>query len=77
MTRWQNKKTGGYYAFLAEGTDCTNPRDCFPVVIYSPDDDPHMIFTMERDAFYNNFTEAGPIEPGQEPWNRGRHADRL
>lgn len=70
MTRWKNKKTGKYYSLLCHGTDCTNRRDGLPVVIYSPEDNPHMIFVRELKEFYKKFDNAGPVPAGEEPWKK-------
>lgn len=57
MIRYKNKKTGKFYAMLAAGVDCTNSRDGLMVVVYSPEDDQHMIFVRERNEFYEKFEE--------------------
>lgn len=72
MTKWKNIKTEGYYALLAHGIDCTNARDGLPVVVYSPENNPHMIFVREEKEFYQKFEPAGEVKPGHEPWNKKR-----
>lgn len=58
MIRFRHKKTGKFYALLAHGVDATNQRDGTPVVVYSPEDDPHAIYVREREEFYEKFEEA-------------------
>jgi len=70
MLRFKNKKLGKYYALLAHGTDTTNARDGLEVVIYSPDDNPHIIYVREINEFFDNFEDAGIVKSGEEPWNK-------
>ena len=58
MIRFRHKKTGKFYALLAHGCDCTNSRAGTPVVVYSPEEDPHAIYVREREEFYEKFEEA-------------------
>ena len=62
MIRYHCKKTGALYALLAHGVDMSEGRQRpFPVVVYSPEDDPHAIYVMAREEFYEKFEEA-PLE---------------
>jgi len=56
-TRWKNKKTEKNYVVLACGIDCTNSRDGMPVAVYSPEDNPHMIFVRDLEEFKEKFEE--------------------
>jgi len=61
MIRFRCKKTGRFYALLAHGLDMSRGRPRpFPVVVYSPEDDPHAIYVMARGEFYEAFEETGP-----------------
>lgn len=71
MTRWQNRKTGNFYALLAHGTDTTNARAGREVIVYSPENNPHAIYVRETEEFFEKFTHAGPVLPGSEPQDRG------
>lgn len=57
MTRWKNNKTGEFYSLIAQAIDCTNSRDGTPVVIYSPEHEPHRIFVREVGEFEAKFTQ--------------------
>ena len=49
MLKFRNEKTGKYYALLAHGVDATNARNGLPVVVYTPEDDPHSIYVQDRE----------------------------
>ena len=52
---YKNKKNGHLYDFLAAGIDCTNSRDGTEVVVYSPQENPHLIYVRESEEFYEKF----------------------
>ena len=60
MIRFRHKKTGKFYALLAHGVDATNSRAGTPVVVYSPEDNEHMIYVREEAEFFDKFEEAKP-----------------
>lgn len=57
MILFRHKKTGKLYSMLAAGVDCTNARDGLAVIVYSPEDNPHLICVREREEFYEKFEE--------------------
>ena len=70
MLRSKNIKSGKFYALLARGTDMTNDREGLGVIIYSPEDNPHIIYVREVNEFFDKFEAAGTVSPGEEPWNK-------
>lgn len=56
--RIKHIKTGRIYMYLATALDATNARDGNQVAVYSPEDDPHMIYVRDMEEFGQRFEDA-------------------
>lgn len=56
--RIRNLKTGKIYMYLATAVDATNARDGQLTAVYSPEDDPHLIFVRGMEEFGQKFEDA-------------------
>jgi len=65
MEKWKNKQTGDAFSLLAHGVNQTHGKRS-EVVIYSPEENQHMVCVMDSEEFFREFKNDSPAMPGTE-----------